>query len=40
MEQVAQRGCEVYILADMQSLSRHGPVQPAPGDSAGAGGLD
>ena len=40
MEQVAERGCEVYIVGGIPNLTGHGPGQPAQGDSAGAGRLD
>jgi len=39
-EQVAQRCCGVSFSGDIQDPSRQGPVQPALGDPASAGGLD
>ena len=32
--QVAQRGCVVFILGDIQTLTGHGPGQPAVGGPA------
>ena len=40
LEQAAQRGCGVSFSGDVQSPPGHGPVQPAVGDPASAGGLD
>jgi len=40
LEQVAQRGCGVSFAEDAQNLPGQGPVQPAVGDPASAGGLD
>jgi len=40
LEQVAQRGCGSYYSGDIQDLPGCGPVQPAVGDPASAGGLD
>jgi len=34
LEQVAQRECEISILADVQNLTGHSPVQPALGGPA------
>jgi len=39
LEQVAQRGCG-FFSGDIQDPPGHGPVQPAVGDPASAGGLD
>jgi len=38
--QVAQQGCGVYTLGDIQKLSGYGPGQPAFGDPTQAGELD
>jgi len=40
LEQAAQGGCGVVFSADIHDLPGQGPVQPALGDSASAGGLD
>ena len=40
LEQVAQGGCEFSFSGDIQDLPGQGPVQPALGDPALAGGLD
>ena len=40
LEQAAQRDCGVSFSADVQNLPGRGPVQPAVGDPASAGGLD
>ena len=40
LEQAAQRGCGVSLSGDIQDLSGQGPVQPAVGDPASAGGVD
>jgi len=37
---VAQRGCGFSFSGDIQDPPAQGPVQPALGDSALAGGLD
>lgn len=34
-EQVAQRGCGVSDLGDIQNLAGHGPEQPGPALSRG-----
>jgi len=39
LEQVAQRGCGVSFSGDIQNPPGRGPVQPAVGDRAFAGGL-
>jgi len=38
LEQAAQGGCGVSFSADIQDLPGQGPVQPAVGDPASAGG--
>jgi len=40
LEQAAQRGCGVSLSGDIQDPPGQGPVQPAIGDPASAGGLD
>jgi len=40
LEQAAQGGCGVSFSGDIEDLSGQGPVQPAVGDPASAGGLD
>lgn len=40
LEQVAQRGCEILHLGIIQSLTGHGPEQPALADPASNMGLD
>jgi len=40
LEQVAQRGCGVSFSGDVQNPPGQGPVPPAVGDPALAGGLD
>ena len=40
MEQAAQGGCGVSFSGDIQNPPGQGPVQPAVGDPASAGGLD
>jgi len=40
LEQVAQGGCGVSFSGDIQDPPGQGPVQPAVGDPALAGGLD
>ena len=40
LEQAAQGGCGVSSSGDIQDPPGQGPVQPAVGDPASAGGLD
>ena len=40
LEQAAQGGCGVSFSGDIQDPPGQGPVQPAVGDPASAGGLD
>jgi len=40
LEQVAQRGCEVFFSGDIQNLPGRGSVQPALDVLALVGGLD
>jgi len=40
LEQAAQGGCGVSFSGDIEDPPGQGPVQPAVGDSASAGGLD
>ena len=40
LEQAAQGGCGVSLSGDIQDLPGQGPVQPAGGGPASAGGLD
>ena len=40
LEQAAQGGCGVSFSGDIEDLSGQGPVQPAVGDPASAGGVD
>jgi len=40
LDRVAQRGCGVSFSGDIQEQPGLGPVQPAVGDPASAGGLD
>jgi len=39
LEQAAQGGCGVSFSGDIQDLPGQGPVQPAVGDPASAGGV-
>jgi len=40
LAQAAQRGCGVSFSGDIPTPAGRGPVQPALGDPASAGGLD
>ena len=40
LDQAAQGGCGVSFSGDIQAPPGQGPVQPALGDPASAGGLD
>jgi len=40
VKQAAQGGCGVSFSGDIQDPPGQGPVQPAVGDPASAGGLD
>ena len=40
LEQAAQGGCGVSFSGDIQDPPGRGPLQPAVGDPASAGGLD
>ena len=40
LEQAAQGGCGVFFSGDIQDPPGQGPLQPAVGDPALAGGLD
>jgi len=40
LAQAAQGGCGVSFSGDIQALPGQGPLQPAVGDPASAGGLD
>jgi len=40
LEQAAQGGCGISFSGDIQDPPGQGPVQPAVGDPASAGGLD
>ena len=40
LEQAAQEGCGFFFSGDIQAPPGRGPVQPALGDPASAGGLD
>jgi len=40
LEQATQGGCGVSLSGDIQDPPGQGPVQPAVGDPAWAGGLD
>jgi len=40
LEQAAQRDCGVSFSGDIQDPPGQGPLQPAVGDPASAGGLD
>ena len=40
LKQAAKGGCGVSFSGDIQDPPRRGPVQPAVGDPASAGGLD
>ena len=40
LDQAAQGGCGVSLSGDIQTQPGRGPVQPALGDPASAGGLD
>jgi len=40
LEQAAQRCCGVSFSGDIKDPHGQGPVQPAVGDPASAGGLD
>ena len=40
LEQAAHGGCGVFFSGDIQDSPGQGPVQPAVGDPASAGGVD